>query len=373
MEFKIDKDTFSRALQKIQGIVEKRNTMPILSNVLIEAHADRIELTATDLEVGMKSSYGTTVTREGRITVSAKKLHEIVKELPEEVISFSTKENDWVDIRCGKAHFSIVGLSPEEFPYFPKVNEESLIRIEGSLLADMIEKTAYAICFDETKYNLNGIFVKATVENDKPILRMVATDGHRLSIAEREFHGAVGPEMAKGVIFPKKGIFELKKISEEATTEELAFGFMDNSAVIKKGNTVVVMRLVDGEFPDYTRVVPVANDKIVTVARDPFLHSLRRMSILSSEKFKGIRMEINGDQMVISSSNPELGEASEELEAAYSGPPLSIRFNAKYLLDVLAVLNESDVALVLRDELSPAIVKPAAADGFTAVIMPMRL
>lgn len=373
MEFKIDKETFSRALQKIQGIVEKRNTMPILSNVLIEAHADRIELTATDLEVGMKSSYETTVTREGRITVSAKKLHEIVKELPEEVISFATKENDWVEIRCGKAQFSIVGLSPEEFPYFPKVNEESLIRIEGALLADMIEKTAYAICFDETKYNLNGTFVKATVEDDRPILRMVATDGHRLSIAEKEFHGAVGPEMAKGVIFPKKGIFELKKICEEATTQELALGFMDNSAVIKKGNTVVVMRLVDGEFPDYTRVVPVANDKIVTVARDPFLHSLRRMSILSSEKFKGIRMEINGAQMVISSSNPELGEASEELEASYSGPPLSIRFNAKYLLDVLAVLSESEVALVLRDELSPAIVKPAAVDGFTAVIMPMRL
>lgn len=372
MEFKIDKETFLRALQKIQGIVEKRNTMPILSNVLIEAYADRIELTATDLEVGMKSSYGTTVTREGRITVAAKKLYEIVKELPEEIISFSTKENDWVEIRCGKAQFSIVGLSPEEFPYFPKVNEESLIRIEGALLADMIEKTSYAICFDETKYNLNGILVKATVEDDKPILRMVATDGHRLSIAEKEFHGAVGPEMAKGVIFPKKGIFELKKISEEESTE-LALGFMDNSAVIKKGNTVVVMRLVDGEFPDYTRVVPVANDKIVTVARDPFLHSLRRMSILSSEKFKGIRMEINGEQMIISSSNPELGEASEELEATYSGPPLSIRFNAKYLLDVLAVLNESDVALVLRDELSPAIVKPAAMDGFTAVIMPMRL
>src|SRR5919109_1294917 len=150
MEFKIDKDTFSRALQKIQGIVEKRNTMPILSNVLIEAYSDRIELTATDLEVGMKSSYLTTVTREGKITVSAKKLYEIIKELPDETISFSTKENDWVEIRCGKAHFSIVGLSPEEFPYFPKVSDESFIRIESRLLAEMIEKTAYAICFDET-------------------------------------------------------------------------------------------------------------------------------------------------------------------------------------------------------------------------------
>ena len=372
MEFRIDKDTFARALQKIQGIVEKRNTMPILSNVLIEAHDGRIELTATDLEVGMKSSYETAIVREGKITVSAKKLYEIIKELPDETISFSTRENDWVEIRCGKAHFSIVGLSPEEFPYFPKVNEESFIRIESRLLADMIEKTAYAICFDETKYNLNGTFVKAVEEEGKALLRMVATDGHRLSITEKKFAGAVGPEMAKGVIFPKKGIFELKKICEEEATE-LSLGFMDNSAVIKKGNTVVVMRLVDGEFPDYTRVVPVANDKIVTVAREPFFHSLRRMSILSSEKFKGIKMDIEADRMVISSSNPELGEATEDLDAVYGGEPLSIRFNARYLIDVLSVLDESEVALVLRDELSPAIVKPAGVEGFTAVIMPMRL
>jgi DNA polymerase-3 subunit beta len=178
--------------------------------------------------------------------------------------------------------------------------------------------------------------------------------------------------MAKGVILPKKGIFELKKMCEEETTE-LSLGFMDNSAVIRKGNTVVVMRLVDGEFPDYTRVVPVANNRIVTVDRDTLLHSLRRMSILSSEKFKGIKMEIQPELMVISSSNPELGEASEELEAAYSGDPLSVRFNAKYLLDVLAILGEAEVALILRDELSPAIMRPAGDEGFTAVIMPMRL
>lgn len=372
MEFKIEKETFSRALQKIQGIVEKRNTMPILSNVLIEACSDRIELTATDLEVGMKSSYPTNVTKEGKITVSAKKLYEIIKELPDEAVFFSTRENDWIDIRCGKAHFNIVGLSSEEFPYFPQVNEESLIRIESGLLSDMIEKTSYAICFDETKYNLNGVFVRANEEDGKSILRMVATDGHRLSITEREFHGVIDKEMAKGVIFPKKGIFELKKMCEEETTE-LRLGFMDNSAVIKKGSTVVVMRLVDGEFPDYTRVIPVSNDKVVSIPRNPFLHSLKRMSILSSEKFKGIKMDIQPQAIVISSSNPELGEASEDMEVNYNDVPLSVRFNAKYLLDVLSVLDEENVELILKDELSPAIIRPAGNEGFTAVIMPMRL
>ena len=191
MEFRIDKESFLKALQKVQGIVERRNTMPILSNVLIEASADRLYITATDLEVGMKSSYPTEVVKEGKITVSAKKIYEIVKELSDEKIHFSTKENDWVEIRCGKALFNIVGLSSEEFPYFPKVNEDSFIRLNSAMLREMIEKTSYAICHDETKYNLNGVLVKALEENGKVLLKMVATDGHRLSIAEKELSGTI--------------------------------------------------------------------------------------------------------------------------------------------------------------------------------------
>jgi DNA polymerase-3 subunit beta len=372
MEFKIDKDTFLRALQKVQGIVEKKNTMPILSNVLIEAFQEKIYITATDLEVGMKSSYPTKVIKEGKITVSAKKIYEIIKELSDEDITFSTRENDWVDIRCGKAQFNIVGLSPEEFPYFPKVNEESFIRIGNSIIRDMIEKTSYAVCHDETKYNLNGILVKVVEENERKLLRMVATDGHRLCIAERELAGNTAKELLKGVIFPKKGIFELKKMSEEEEGDIL-LGFMDNSAVIKRDNTVIVMRLVDGEFPDYTKVVPVNNDKIVKVPREQFLHSLKRMAILSSEKFKGIKFDLNDRTMEISSSNPELGEAREELEVDYDGEPITSRFNARYLIDVLSVLEEAEIELRLKDEMSPAIVKPAAEEGFLSVVMPMRL
>ena len=224
MEFRIDKDTFLKALQKVQGIVERRNTMPILSNVLIEASPDRLYITATDLEVGMKSSYPTEVVTEGKITVSAKKVYEIIKELSDEKILFSTKENDWVEIRCGKALFNIVGLSPEEFPYFPKVNDDSFIKLNSAILREMIENTSYAICHDETKYNLNGVLVKALEENGRGILRMVATDGHRLSIAEKEMSGTISRELAKGIIFPKKGIFELKKMTEEEDEELAALG-----------------------------------------------------------------------------------------------------------------------------------------------------
>jgi len=373
MEFRIDKEVFLKALQKIQGIVEKRTSMPILSNVLLEANESALHITATDLEVGMKSQYPADVTKTGKITVSAKKLYEIVKELPNQEIQFLTKENDWVEIKCGKVHFNIVGLSSDEFPYFPVVKEENLFEIESSLLKEMIEKTSYAICNDDTKYNLNGLFAKVeTNDKNEQCLKMVSTDGHRLSIANGKMSGTVGTELFKGVILPKKGIYELKKITDE-DDGKLLFGFMDNSAVIKRGDSYMVMRLVDGDFPDYNRVIPTSNDKIVKVNKEIFTHAVRRMAILSSEKFKGIMLEISGASIKISSSNPELGDAMEEIDVIYNGEPMAVRFNAKYLLDVLAVTETESVEMKFKDELSPSIISPEASDSFLAVIMPMRL
>ncbi len=372
MEFKITKDTFLKALQKVQGIIETRKTMPILSNVFIEAHADGIDVTATDLEVGMKSSYTATVTKTGKVTVSAKKIYEIIKELPDSEIYFSTRENDWVDLRCGKAHFNIVGLSPDEFPYFPKINDCTFIKLDGAILNRMVEKTAYAICHDETKYNLNGVFIKATEKDGKIELKMVATDGHRLAITESEFEGSLNNDLQKGVIFPKKGIYEIKRITED-DPGDILLSFMDNSCIIRKGNTTVVMRLVDGEFPDYTRVLPVNSNKTAIINCSDFLHTLKRMSILSSDKYKGIRLELQNGNMEISANNPELGEARESLEVKYEGETIAMRFNAKYFIDVLSVMEESEVELNLKDELSPAILKPLNSNEFLSVIMPMRL
>lgn len=373
MEFIIDKETFLKSLQKIQGIVEKRTSMPILSNVLLEASEDSLQVTATDLEVGMKSSYPAQVVSPGKITVSAKKIYEIVKELPHQPITFRTKDNDWVEIICGKVQFNIVGLSPDEFPYFPEAKQENLFEIESTLLKGMIEKTAYAICTDETKYNLNGIFAKVEVDAaGNNVLKMVATDGHRLSIASGKLSGAAGSELLKGVILPKKGIFEMKKIAEE-DTGSLLFGFMDNNAVIKRGDSYLVMRLVDGEFPDYNRVIPAANDRVVNVSKEELTHSVRRMAILSSEKFKGIMLDISNSGIRISSSNPELGDAKEELDAVYAGESFAVRFNARYLLDVLAIAETERVEMKFRDELSPSIVVPEKSDSFLSVIMPMRL
>jgi DNA polymerase-3 subunit beta len=372
MHFSIEKEVFLKGLARVQGIVEKKNTIPILSNVLIEAVDGEIHLTATDLEVGMKATYPAAVSTSGKITVSAKKLYEIIKELPEKEIDFHAKENCWIEIRCGKAFFNIVGLSADEFPYFPSFQEEQFFRIDGSLLKQMIERTAFSISTDESKYNLNGIYFRSLEDQGKQVLRLVATDGHRLALVQKEIAVSHVEPLIRGVICPRKGILELKKMADESNGD-LRLGFLDNNAVIQKDRTVVVMRLVDGEFPDYSRVIPNQNELKAIIPRDTFLHSLRRMSILSSEKSKGVKIVLRQNNLELSSSNPEFGDAREDFDIDYDGEEITVGFNARYLLDILNVLSEDEVLLSLKDKLSPGLVTPCENTDYLAVIMPMRL
>jgi len=372
MNFTIERDVFLKGLGRIQGIVEKRNTIPILSNVLIEAVSSEIKLTATDLEVGMQSSYDANIIEEGKITVSAKKIYEIIKELPESQISFKAKENSWIEIRCGKALFNIVGLSPEEFPYFPSQDKYDFVEIDNFDIKQMIEKTSFSISTDETKYNLNGIFIKNIKENEINKLRFVATDGHRLSMIQKNIDTSKIEQLQKGVIFPRKGIFELKKMAEEEGSP-IYLGFMENNAVIKRDRTIVLMRLVDGDFPDYNRVIPKENNIYSEIESNLLLHALRRISILSSEKSKGVKLQFKNNSLEISSSNPDFGDAREEININYDGPEISIGFNAKYLLDILNNYSEDKIKLSIKDNLSPGLLTSLKDEDFLAVVMPMRL
>lgn len=372
MQFSIEKEVFIKALARVQGIVEKKNTIPILANVLIEASDNQIMLTATDLEVGMKTSYPATTQNPGKITVSAKKLFEIIKELPEKEIFFHAKENSWIEIRCDKSLFNIVGLSADEFPFFPQIEKEQFVQLPSDCLKSMIEKTSFSMSNDESKYNLNGLYLRSLEENEQQILRFVATDGHRLSLIQMPMECSHIDPLVKGVILPRKGVLELRKIAEEGG-DNVHFGFMDNNAIVKKEQTVVVMRLVDGEFPDYSRVIPRNNDHKAVIPRPEFLHALRRMSILSSEKSKGVKIDFRENRLFISSSNPEFGDAHEDLEIAYADEELSIGFNARYLIDILSVMDDEKIALQLKDQLSPGLIAPENNSNYLAVIMPMRL
>lgn len=368
MEFKAKRGDLLAALYWTQSIVERRNTMPILANVLIECQKGSIRVTATDLEVGIRGEVDGQIAKEGTVTVNAKKLYEIVREVPDEQIHLKRLQNEWVEIRSGKSVFKIVGMDAREFPQFPKFDEQGLSTTTAAALRGMIERTVFAVSTDETRYSLNGVFVE---QGDAGKVRMVATDGHRLAFEEREL-GSLG--LAKGVILPRKGVGELKKLLENADEGVVSIGFQENMGLVIKDTVELFMRLIDGDFPDYTKVIPKGNPNIAQVEHGELLQALRRVSILSSERYKGIKMDFLDSKISISANNPDLGEAVEEIETEYKGKPITIGFNARYFMDVLGVLGgEGEISIELKDELSPSVIRKAGNEEYLYVLMPMRL
>jgi DNA polymerase-3 subunit beta len=372
MEIKIGVPELTRALARSQGIVEKKSTMPILAHVLIEAKkGDELHLSATDLDVSVSTQQKCEVLKEGALTVGAKHLYEIVRSLQGSV-NLKRNANNYLEIKSGSAEFRIVGLPAEDFPALPRFDKVHLVNIEAATLLELIEKTSFAVSTDETRYNLSGVFFEPHPE----LLRMVATDGHRLALAEKAVAGDF--QLKKGVILPKKGLFELRKIlaevagnGEEKPSGEL--GFVENSAIFHRQDVTLVMRLIEGLFPDYRQVIPKPGEKVVTVGRLRLLETLRRVSLLSSDKAHAVKIELSKGTLTVLSQNPDLGDAREEVPVEYEGEPLKIGFNARYLIDVLQVLDSDDVALEMADDLSPCVMRPSGRDGYTAVIMPMRI
>jgi len=374
MKLVIQRAELHRGLSRIQAIVEKRNTMPILANVLLTAGGGkdegRLELAATDLEVGIRSAHPTAVEQEGGIAVSARKLHDIVRELPDEPIELEASSHSYLEIRCGRSRFSLAGSDADEYPSLPEFSPSCLVRIQALVLSQMIEQTMYAASLDETRYNLNGVHFEVLEETGR--IRMVATDGHRLALVDR----AVGSELAglaSGVIIPRKGLAELKRIVDEDEADEVELGFEGNSGMIRKDGVTLVMRLIEGEFPNYDQVIPRNLDQQLTLPTESLIRALRRVALLAAERSHAVKLELGQGMLRISSSNPDLGEASEELDVDYAGTSMSMGFNARYLLDALGVLGAKEVELGLRDGNSPARLRPADDDQSLAIVMPMRL
>lgn len=366
MNFKIDKNNFIKTLQRVQGIVEKKNTMPVLANVLIEAITGKINIMATDLEIFIKDSVSADVEEKGSITVNAKKLYEIVKELPEKEVHVKLGSGDKLTIKSGKSRFNILGLPAKEFPSFPDTIDDKLKSVDKDGLKEMIEKTAFAVSTDETRYNINGFYI----EKDKDIIRVVTTDGHRLAVIEKKATDI--PAGDKGVILPRKGVNEMKKLLEEKEGDFL-LAITEKSATMKNSDTVINIRLIEGEFPDYKQVVPKDNDKTVTTNRIEFLNALKRVSLLSSDRIKGVKFLIKEGVASFSSSSPDIGDADEDINIDYKGEELEVAFNAKYFIDALEATDEETVTLKLKDSLSPGILEPEGNKDYKYIIMPMRL
>jgi DNA polymerase-3 subunit beta len=375
MELKIGAQELARALGRSQGIVEKKSTMPILSHVLLEAKkGNLLHVSATDLDLSVSSEHSCEVTKEGALAVPAKHLFEIVRSLPEQEVTLKKAGNNYLEVKSGPSEFRIVGLPAEDFPALPKFEKVSFVDVVPAELLAQIELTSFAASTDETRYNLNGVFF----EPQGPVLRMVATDGHRLALSERPLAGDYA--LKRGVILPRKGLHELKKLlgeSVDAATEkpETKLGFAENSAIYRRPGVVLAMRLIEGMFPDYKQVIPKQGEKIVKVGRQRLLETLRRVSILASDKSHAVKLELSAGLLRVLSQNPDLGDAKEEVPVEYAGEPLKIGFNSRYITDVAAVLRSDDVQLELADDLSPGVLRGAGPEdaGYTAVVMPMRI
>jgi DNA polymerase III subunit beta len=376
MELKIATSELSRALGRSQGIVEKKSTMPILSHVLLEAKKAQLVVSATDLDLAVSSEHeqGCEILKEGSLAVSARHLYEIVRALPEQQVTLKKAHNNYLEVKSGPSEFRIVGLPAEDFPALPRFEKVPFADVEPAALLDMIERTFFAVSTDETRYNLNGVYFEPSAET----LRLVATDGHRLSLVERKMGATFG--LKRGVILPKKGLQELRKLLAEAAESgedkaETKLGFVENSAVVRRPGVILSMRLIEGLFPDYRQVIPKAGEKVVKLGRGRLLETLRRISLLSTDKAHAVKLELAKGALRVLSQNPDLGEAKEEVPVEYDGEPLKIGFNARYLIDVLGVLKSGDVLLELADDLSPGVLRGAdeADQGYTAVVMPMRI
>ena len=371
MKIKIEKSELLNLLTKTQNIVEKRNTMPVLVNVLLEAKKDHLKIFATDLEVSLTAEAFSEVDVEGKAAVSAKNLFDIVKEFPEGSIQLTKKDNNWLEIKQGRSVFNIVGIAVEEYPIFPIYNTKEFSQITSDVLKDMIEKTIYSVSTDETRYHLNGVFFEIRNEAGKSHYRMVSTDGHRLSLIERDAGEKAINNIGSGVIIPRKGLNEIRKMLDKPSNIEIAIE--GSQIIVKENRSILMIRLIEGKYPNYKQLIPQSSKKIVQISKEQFLSSLKRVSLVSNQKSKGIALNIEKHNIEISSNNPDLGDAKEDLETSYQGDDLKVGFNAKYLIDVLNNLNDDIVSLELNDHTSPALLRSTKDDSYLCVVMPMRL
>ena len=383
MESILDKEDLLHCLYLVQGVVEKRSSLPILSHVLIESKEGAISLRATDLEVGLRQQCKATVKKEGAVTTDARKLYEIIRELPPERVALRSTGNGWVEVSSGRSRFRMASLDPKEFPALvstPATDGEEKkqpvsVSIAGQTLREMIEKTLFAASPDESRPNLSGVYLEghtAPKGQKNGRLRMVASDGHRLSFIEREAVGAVSSDWPSAIL-PRKGLVEARKLLEKGE-ENTDLALHGSTLNVAKESTELSMRLVEGEFPDYNQVIPTEKKHVISFSREDLLSALRRLLILTTERSRGVKIQIEKDKMEISVNTPDLGEGVEEIAVDYTGENLIVGFNGRYLIEMLSVLEEEQkISFLLKDESSPCLIQAEKDQDFSYVVMPMRI
>ncbi|MFT3695253.1 MAG: DNA polymerase III subunit beta [Kofleriaceae bacterium] len=365
MEFKIAKTEFLRGLRLAQGIADRKSTMPMLANVLLRTQGkNQLLVAATDLNVSLTAELKSSNSHEGGITLGAKNLFDLINNAPGDEITLKRADNHWAEIKSGKVQYRIVGMPDRDFPRVPDHREATYTTVESAVLREMIDRTLFSVSNDETRFHLNGVFF----ESDGSKARMVSTDGHRLSKVERTI--ANGPKLSAGVIIPKKGLLEMKKVLESGPSCKIAI--KTPHLFLVQEDIAIAVKLVDATFPPYEQVIPKDHKKIITVDRSRIVESLKRAQLMSSET-RGVKLAATREGLTITSDNPDLGEVREELDADYDGDPIAIGFNPKYVVELLGQMSSDQITISLGGELDPGLVKPLSGDEYVGVVMPMRI
>jgi len=371
MEITVSKSELLKELTATQGVVERKTTIPILSNYLFEAAEDRLTLTATDLDLSLRTSCGTKVKKEGSCTIPARKLYDYVKLLPDGDISIKLLENHWISIRCGRSNTKMVGMARANFPTLPVFPTAGAVKIPSKVLRAMIGKTIFAIANEESRYTLNGALMVLKPES----ITMVATDGHRLAHVERpgeKFEGISG-EMK--TLVPKKAMNELRILLDATDADHIEFAKDDSTLFFRIGQRLLTSRQLTGQFPNYEAVLPKDNNKSITVKTDEFSAAIQRVAQFADERSGAIRMKLEKNELKISSSSTETGESEDSLETTYDGDLVTMGFNSAYLLDFLKASGAEEVRLEFKDSQSAGQLRPEEGEDYKYryIVMPMRI
>jgi DNA polymerase-3 subunit beta len=373
MEFIINREAFLNGLQKTLGVVEKKTNMPILNNVLIRTEKEKIKIVATDLEIGLIVRTDAKIVSDGEITLSARRLYEMVRQAEGEEVSLQKNDENMVKITSQRSVYRVMGLPAEDFPSVIEEENAPLFPIQGGVLKSLIRKTFFAICVDEMRKNLTGMFWESEGKGKNGHIRAVATDGHRLAVATTDPGTVDFLPLEKGVIIPRKGLQEMRKMVEN-DGEQVQLGFHQGMCLLKIGDSLLKVRLIEGDYPDYQRVVPKEKGYVIQFDREKVLHALRRIEIVLDDRYNGVVFRLGKNVMRMDSTfNPDIGEAKEEIEVTYQGKEIEVGFNVHYMIDALDAVDEEQVSFEVNEGNKPGIVRPIGNDRYYCIVMPLRI
>ncbi|MCF6289491.1 MAG: DNA polymerase III subunit beta [Desulfobacterales bacterium] len=375
LKLNVSKEHFLSALALLQNISGKKGTLPILANVLIQCADNTIELIATDLEVGIKNMVPAEIVQPGAITLPAKILYEIVKESGTEKISLEEQDNYWMKIVAGSSVYNLAGTAAEEYPAFPEYNDGDMVSFACDSINELIEKTVFSVANErESNFTLTGILLERDeLKDGSPSLRMVSSDGHRLSIMERRAQEEIkNISFEKNIIIPRRGVLEIRKICE--ANETVRVGFDKKQIVLKSEKVLIIIRLLNGDFPDYRNIIKViVMEKSIEVERVLFLEALKRTNLFTEDNFNAVQLDVNKESIVLSSHNADYGNATDKIGTKYDGEPLTIGFNCRYFIETLQVMKSDIIKLYINSEQSPCLIQGDDDPGFMSIIMPMKI